>query len=175
MKNGRTAIGALAAAVLAVGGLAAGVALTLPANATTTPAAGSASVGIAQAAPAKPLVYVVLNCNFKPVAEPSTYVLTCADAGIGLKGQHWTSWTSHLASGYGTLWENNCTPNCADGKIIDYPALVTLWEPAALKGHPGDRQYTELTVIFPSGRPPVYVRDNGKVVKTFPLTQTFKI
>lgn len=55
------------------------------------------------------------------------------------------------------------------------PALATLWAPAALKGHPADRQYTELTVIFPNARPPLYVRENGKVVKTFPLTQTFRI
>ena len=68
----------------------------------------------------------MLNCNFKPVVEPSSYVLTCADDGTGLTDVHWTSWTSHLASAYGTFYENTCTPNCAEGKINHYRALVTL-------------------------------------------------
>jgi hypothetical protein len=41
-------------------------------------------------------------------------------------------------------------------------------------GHPADRRYTELTVIFTGKtRPPVYVLKNGKLVATYPLTQTF--
>jgi len=158
MKNRRSRIAAIAAA-LAAAGLGAGLGLTLPANAAT----------------AKPPTYVVLNCLNKPVVKPSGYVLACADDGMGLQGVHWTSWTSHLASAYATFYENTCTPDCAAGKIIDYPALVTLWDPAALKGYPADRQYTELTVIFPNARPPLYVTENGKLVKTFPLTQTFNI
>ena len=162
MKNGRMTIGTLAAAALLAGGLGVGLGLTGSADAATTPTA-------------KPPAYVVLNCNLKPVVEPSNYVLACADDGMGLQDGHWTSWTSHLASAYATFYENTCTPNCAAGKIIDYPALVTLWDPAALKGHPSDRQYTKMTVIFPNSRPPLYVRENGKVVKTYPLTQTFTI
>jgi hypothetical protein len=164
MKNGRTII-TLGAAALAVGGLGTSLGLTLPANAATTEAAATA----------KPLTYVVLNCNFKPVVEPSSYVLTCADDGTGLTDVHWTSWTSHLASAYGTFYENTCTPNCAEGKINHYRALVTLYDLAAVKGYPSDRRYVEMTVIFPSTRPPVYVQENGKGVKTFPLTQTFQI
>jgi hypothetical protein len=159
MRNGRSKIAAIAAAALAAGGLGAALGLTPSANAAT----------------AKPLTYVVLNCNLKPAVEPSSYVLACADDGMGLEAAHWTSWTSHLASAYGTFYENTCTPNCADGKINHYRALVTLYDLAAVKGHPSDRQYVEMTVIFPSTRPPVYVQENGKVVKTFPLTQTFQI
>jgi hypothetical protein len=44
----------------------------------------------------------------------------------------------------------------------------------AAGGHPADRRYTKLTVIFPgTTRPPVYVLRNGKLVATYPLTQTF--
>ena len=160
MKNGRFTIGALAAVSLLAGGLGAGLGLTATAAAAAT---------------AKAPTYVLLNCSLKPVVAPSNYVLTCADDGIGLQQVHWTSWTSHLASAYATFYENTCTPNCAAGKIIDYPALVTLWDPAALKGHPSDRQYKKMTVIFPDSRPPLYVQENGKVVKTYPLTQTFTI
>jgi len=175
MKNGRVTIGTLAAATLLAGGLGAGLGLTLPANAATTAAAKDKAATATDAATAKPPADVVLNCDFKPVTKPSTYVLACADDGLGLEDLHWTSWTSHLASGYATLWENDCTPSCAGGKIIDYSALVMFWEPSALKGHPDDRQYTELTVVFPDKRPPLYVLENGKVIKTTPLTQTFKI
>jgi hypothetical protein len=44
-----------------------------------------------------------------------------------------------------------------------------------VKGHPADRRYTKLTVIFTGRtRPPVYVLKNGKLVATYPLTQTFE-
>jgi hypothetical protein len=166
MKNRRSTIGTIAAAALAAGGLGVALGLTLPANAAT------ANTDTANAAAASPTYVVVNDCTLTPAVKPSAYVVACADDGSGLQGVHWTSWTSHLASAYATFYENTCDPNCADGKIVDYPALVTLWGPAALKGHPADRQYTELTVIFPGARPPVYGKGGAK---TFPLTQTFDI
>jgi hypothetical protein len=118
--------------------------------------------------------YVVLDCSFKPVVMPSTYVIACADAGMGVQDLHWTSWTPKLASGYGTFWENDCTPNCAEGHIHHYRSLEVLWGSATVTGHPADRRYTKLTVIFTGKkRPPVYVLKNGKRVATYPLTQTF--
>lgn len=127
-----------------------------------------------QAATAKTPRYVVLNCSFKPVVAPSTFIIACADAGMGVQHLHWTSWTPKLASGYGTFWENDCTPDCADGHFHYYPSLEVLWGSATVKGHPADRRYTKLTVIFTGKtRPPVYVLKNGKLVATHPLTQTF--
>ena len=138
-----------------------------------TPAATRATAST-QAATAKAPKYVVLDCSFKPVVAPSSLIVTCADAGIRLEDLHWTSWTPKLASGYGTFWENDCTPNCADGHFHYYPSLEVLWGSAKVKGHPADRRYTELTVIFTGkARPPVYVLKNGKLVATYPLTQTF--
>lgn len=120
--------------------------------------------------------YVVLNCSLKPVVAPSTYTLACADDGIGVRDLHWTSWTPKLASGYGTLWENDCKPNCAEGHFHYYRSLEVLWGSAEVNGHPAERRYTKLTVIFTGKtRPPVYVLKNGKVVATHPLTQTFKV
>jgi len=112
--------------------------------------------------------------HFVPVVAPSTFIITCADAGIGVQHLHWTSWTPKLASGYGTFWENDCTPNRAEGHFHSYPSLEVLWGSATVKGHPADRRYTKLTVIFTGKtRPPVYVLKNGKLVATYPLTQTF--
>jgi len=56
-----------------------------------------------QAATARTPRYVVLDCNFKPVVAPPTFIITCADAGIGVRDLHWTSWTPKLASGSGTF------------------------------------------------------------------------
>ena len=138
-----------------------------------TPAVTHASVST-QAPSANALKYVVLDCGFKPVVAPSTFIITCADAGIGVQHLHWTSWTPKLAGGYGTFWENDCMPNCAGGHFHYYPSLEVLWGSATVKGHPADRRYTKLTVIFTGKtRPPVYVLKNGKLVATYPLTQTF--
>ena len=135
---------------------------------------GTPATASTQAATGKTPRYVVLDCSFKPVVAPSTFVITCADAGIGVQDLRWTSWTPRLASGYGTFWENDCTPDCADGHFHYYLSLEVLWGSATVKGHPADRRYMELTVIFTGKtRPPVYVLKNGKLVATYLLMQTF--
>jgi hypothetical protein len=165
---------ALAGAVL---GLAASAGASTSRSTATTTAfrarVGRTARSTVSDAAAKRLRYVVLDCGQRQV-RPGRYVLACADDGIGLQGLHWTSWTAELASGYGTLYENDCTPNCADGHVHHYRALATLWGSATVPGHPGDRRYTRLTVIFPGKhRPPVHHLKKGKLVATYPLTQTF--
>jgi hypothetical protein len=159
MKLGPTTIGTLAAASLLVGGLA----LALPANAAAVRAGAHSTK------------FVVLDCNGKPESKPGTIVLACADAGLGLKHLHWTKWTSRGAAGHGTFWEHLCIPDCADGHIEKMPANVTLRGSAAVKGHPGDRQYTRLRAVFPHKRPTVYKREHGKIVATHPKSWTFHI
>jgi hypothetical protein len=158
-----------AAPAIAALGLGLGLGLAGPAGASTAQSAPHAAQVDSAAVPSKP---VVLNCLNKPEVRPGTLVLTCADDGTGLQGMHWTSWTTPLASGYGTFYENDCIPNCAEGHIHYYPVLVMLWGSRAVKGHPGDSSYTETTLVFPGARPPVYVTENGKVVATYPVTQT---
>jgi hypothetical protein len=68
----------------------------------------------------------VLTCPGTPSFKPSTYTLSCADAGAGWTDVTWSTWTSTSASGHGILRQNDCTPNCAGGKFIDYRATVTL-------------------------------------------------
>jgi hypothetical protein len=154
----------LAAIVTAAGG---GAALA----SSGTPAAAHTAAST-QATLARSPKYVVLNCSFQPVVRPSTMVIACADDGLGIKDLHWTSWTPKLASGYGTFFENDCKPNCAEGHFHYYPSLEVLWGSAAVTGHPHDRRYTEVTVIFTGKRPPVYVLRHGKTVATYPRTQT---
>jgi hypothetical protein len=160
MKLGRTT-----AATVAIAGsaLAGGLGVALPAN---------ASVATASAHSSK---FVVLNCNSKPVAKPRDYTLACADLGLGLENMHWTSWTSHGAAGRGTFYEALCNPICPNRRIEQFRVRVTLRGSAAVKGHPGDRQYTKLIAVFPGKRPTVYKREHGKIVATHPRTWTFRI
>jgi hypothetical protein len=160
-----TLVAAIAAAGLGVG-LALGSAATAAAKPTQQSTAAS------QVVAAAPGQYVVFNCDNQPVVAPTQYVLACADGGYLLTGLHWTTWSSHLASGYGTVVENLCVPNCADGKFGRYPADVVLWGSRAIKG---GQHYAELTVIYTGNeRPPVYQTVNGKVVATYPVTFTIR-
>jgi hypothetical protein len=115
--------------------------------------------------------FILLGCNNNAeVAPPS--ISNCGDGSVGLTGLQWTSWTSHLASGYGTYFLNDCTPNCASGQFHTYPALVALWGSAAVKGHPSERKYTQMTLVFTGTRPPVYQLVNDKTVVSHPVTLT---
>jgi hypothetical protein len=115
--------------------------------------------------------FVLLGCDNNAEVAPSS-ISNCGDGSVGLTGLHWTSWTPHLASGYGTYFLNDCTPTCAGGHFHAYPALVDLWGSAAVKGHPSERKYTQLTLVFTGTRPPVYQVVNGKTVVTHPDTLT---
>jgi hypothetical protein len=167
MKTRMRVAAAILTGIIAAGG--GGAAFASSGTTSITHATSSTKAMVARAPR-----YVVLDCSFKPVVEPSTFTIACADAGIGVRDLHWTSWTPKLASGHGTFWENDCTPNCAEGHFHYYPSLGVLWGSARVKGHPAERRYTRLTVIFTGKkRPPVYVLKNGKPVATYPLTQTF--
>jgi len=164
---GRSRAVAAGAAAVAV---AVGLGLGLPG------AAGAATATAATAAAAPAPQYVVPGCSGEAQVKPGTIVLACADDGIGLKGLHWTSWTPELASAYGTEWSNDCISNCASGHIHDYPVVVELLGSAAVKGHPGERRYTEATITYTASRPPVYTKNcSGKVVATYPVSFTLPL
>jgi hypothetical protein len=152
-------------------GLTIGVAaLSGGASASTRDAAtGSASAALTASATAPK--FVLLGCNNNAQVAPSS-ISNCGDGAVGLNGLHWTSWTSHQASGYGTYFLNDCTPTCVGGHFHSYPAIVVLWGSAAVKGHPSERKYTQMTLIFTGTRPPVSQVVNGKTVVTHPVTLT---
>jgi hypothetical protein len=117
----------------------------------TVPAAVDAAV----AHQAKPVVFDCLN---HAMTKPGNYVLTCADAGSVLAHLSWTSWTSGQAVATGMHQLNNCTPNCAEGKFVSYPAVITFWRPEPLAGHPGQTHFTRITVRYTTAqRPPMYM------------------
>src|SRR5579863_9654295 len=66
-----------------------------------------------------------INCNNEQF-KPKRIVLACGDAGTWLAKLKWSSWSGRSAAGAGTYNANNCTPDCAAGKIKSYPVKVTL-------------------------------------------------
>ena len=117
----------------------------------TTPASGHAADAVASQRST-----VVVDCSGQQQTRPSSFILTCADANDALTGLHWASWAASQAFGTGTEKVNACTPDCADGKLVSYPALITLWRPEPIPGHPGVLYFTRITRIYPSSRPPLY-------------------
>jgi hypothetical protein len=133
----------------------------------------------AQAAPAHPAASppatVVFDCPGQhALVRPKTFVLACADGNSLVDRLAWTSWTPGLASARGTLVQNDCMPYCAAGHFHRYPALVVLWGSKAVKNHPGERRYTELTLILTGSRPRFYDAVHHKWV-TAPMTQNFPL
>jgi hypothetical protein len=116
---------------------------------------------------------VVVNCAFKQQTRPSSFVLTCADAGDVLAHLHWVSWGSGAAFATGIEQINNCTPNCAAGKFINYPILVNLWRPEPLPGHPGTSYFTRATRVYTNNRPPLYFCNGTHTC--YPQTATFDL
>ncbi len=135
--------------------------------ATAGPASSRAADAGAASAPGG---VVMVDCDGKLQTRPSGFVLTCADANDALGAMHWVSWGSQ-AFGTGTETINNCTPDCADGKLVPYPVLVAVWRPEPLPGHPGVQYFTRVTRIYTANRPPLY-NCQGKQT-CYPATSTF--
>ena len=140
-------------------------------EAATGSATASHAVTTALTAGATGPKFILLGCDNDAEVAPSG-ISNCGDGAVGLTGLHWTSWTSHLASGYGTYFLNDCTPTCVGGHFHTYHALVALWGSSAVTGHPSERKYTQLTLVFTGTRPPAYQLVNGKTVVTHPDTLT---
>jgi len=158
------AVLAAVAAVLAITGLTlGGSAHAAPAR----PAAAAAQVSAVRA--------VVFDCPGQhALVRPKSFILTCADGNAYFDRLAWTSWTPGLASARGTLVLNDCTPYCAAGHFHSYPAIVVLWGSKAVKGHPGEHCYPNLTEILTGPRPRYYDYATHKWV-TAPVTQTYPL
>lgn len=150
----------------------AGVFVGLAATACSTVSHAATSAHLATTSQSKPAAAkaaggprpVVFNCLNHRVVKPSSYVLTCADDGSFLSRLKWASWTAQRATASGVHELNDCTPNCAEGKFRKYPAVITLWRPEPLAGHPGEKYFTRITVRYTGPRPPMYM-SNGQLVK----------
>jgi hypothetical protein len=50
--------------------------------------------------------------------KPGVFFKSCADGGIAVGQMQWESWSKDGARGKGTYAINNCTPDCATGKLL---------------------------------------------------------
>jgi hypothetical protein len=153
---------------LLAAGLVIGLAVTACGSAAQAgvPAGGSPAAPQPQASSPAPAASrtVWFDCTHHGQQEPSDYILTCADAGSVLEHLVWKSWTAQQAVATGVHELNDCTPNCAEGKFIDYPVVVTLWRGEPVSGQPGERYFTMITVRYTGLRPPAYT-SNGQLVR----------
>lgn len=86
-----------------------------------------------------------------------------------LRIKHWTQWTRISATTQGTLWVDNCRPDCASGHFRTYPAQVTLSQVADRQGvrffsrmrlryqHGGGREYRYRWGTYPGATVPLWV------------------
>jgi len=93
--------------------------------------------------------------------EPSSIVLTCADAGLRIEGLTWADWTASATAGHGTLWENQCVPSCAEGKFAKYPVVVAL---SAARSSADGPWFSRLRLAWAGERPPGQTPDTWTLV-----------
>ena len=129
----KVGIAALAAVVLAF--LAAGAAAALTRSARNPvaaadrlrlPVAYNGQDGWGHGAVRLPVIYV---------GGPDTFV----------RVQHWSHWTAGSAFAWGTLWADNCQPNCAAGHYARYPAEVSL---SRVTAHHGASYFSRMRLRY---------------------------
>jgi len=65
------------------------------------------------------------DCVGSPQNRPTEVVFACADGGILAVNLKWTKWGASIATAAGTLEQNDCTPDCADGHFHKYKVSLT--------------------------------------------------
>jgi hypothetical protein len=154
MRLTRLAAIALPAAALAVSAPFAAHAATAQDTAHQTRAAAAPSVA-------------VYDCQNQPQVRPSSFAVTC-DGSVAVTHLHWSSWNASIAAATGVEWADNCVPNCAHGTWSHRTADLIFWRSVPVKGHPGERGYTQMTVLYPGARTPGSPAVSGNTYTQFP-------
>jgi hypothetical protein len=104
----------------------------------------AAAAPVHQSAPSTRKV-VVRDCpGDKYKVAPRQFLIACGDGGTYVQDIHWSNWGARRAHGKGSLWQNDCEPNCATGKYHHEPATITL---TRLADRHGRLDYGYVTVI----------------------------
>ena len=85
------------------------------------------------------------DCLGKPLAQPATVVLACADANFGVKKLRWIGWGGARAAATGVAYANDCKPYCAAGHFHNYSAVIVV-DGSQKCGKTTD--YRRLTIAF---------------------------
>jgi hypothetical protein len=133
--------------------IAAGVlAASIGAPAALMPTAASAA-----SAATTPVVYASGTPGWgNHSVRPSRILIGMGGAPWAHIGQ-WSTWDKGEplphATANGTLWVDNCVPNCAQGKESDHHLVVTL---SVVRTHNGVRYYSRMAWYTPGYRLPGY-------------------
>jgi len=127
------AVAVVVAVLAAVGIIAAALSpstppVNHPSASTGTSSTGTSSTGTSSTLPATGFtvcVNPVVSCANEMQTEPAGITIS-ADGSSYIKDLRWSGWGSGTAVGAGTLEQNNCEPNCANGTDNPYPVTVTL-------------------------------------------------
>lgn len=103
---------------------------------------------------------VIADCSLTATMKPTAIGIACGDGGIGLRDLSWTSWTSTRATAAGTLYENDCRPDCAGGTFHDYPATITLSD---VVGSTVGRLFSHMHVVYTGAGPQGQTSDDFDV------------
>jgi hypothetical protein len=90
----------------------------------------------------------VYDCSNQPQVRPSTFDFFCDGSGSFTK-LRWSTWNASIAAGTGVEYVDNCSPNCAQGTWSHRTVDLIFWRSEPVKGHPGERGYTQMTTLYP--------------------------
>ncbi|MCW7941300.1 hypothetical protein AAW14_04340 [Streptomyces hygroscopicus] len=142
----------------------------LCATASLTAAMGTASAAPAASPAAGHTVKqqvgrpVLVDCLWHPQVHPQNFMIACGDGNSLLTSLHWSHWGATSATAQGFNVVNDCKPYCAAGKFHSYPVIVRLDHPQPWKKQPTLQHYTQMRLVYTSGRP-----DGFQRVVTYPL------
>jgi hypothetical protein len=116
---------------------------------------GAAALWFAVTAHAAPLpkVYAEVTGWTHPSVRPAWIYIGQGGAPY-VHTWHWSSWKASYAYSKGTLYTDNCVPNCALAKTAHHSVDVTLSQP---RTHTGVLYYSRMTWYSPDYKfPPAY-------------------
>jgi hypothetical protein len=90
----------------------------------------------------------VYDCLNQPEVRPGTFELFCDGSGYFTE-LRWSTWNPSTATATGRLYLDNCEPNCAAGTFSHRTVDLIFWRSLPVKGHPGERGYSQMTVLYP--------------------------
>ena len=81
----------------------------------------------------KPSQVLTWDCEY-PAFKPESIMIYCADGGAYISKISWNTWGQAGGTGTGEYYRNLCDPNCADGKKVHAPIIITLSQLTPQKG-----------------------------------------
>ena len=133
---------------------------------SSTAPSSSAPSAPASASAAAPVVYLAEGGSVSGMAwhDPACTAdcVLSGDSTVSLRNMTWPTWSSTDAVGKGTEVLDDCTPNCAAGKLHPVPVTVTLSKPVMVCVSGAARWFwTRASFVWPDGLPAAFSGGNA--------------